>query len=580
MPAHRRSRAAEGLPRRAERRARAAEGRSHAAEGLSRRAERRARTARRRVAVVTTAATACTVLMLVLALPGGASGGGTGPAASPTPSGNVRISADGFMPDWIDGLTIAQDASGDRTCPWTTAYPVVPGAEALTTALATDVRDRVAVARGDGSGQDRFACIEPTNSTGLRIGFDFLIASRDVVGVRLTSHDVALDDRTTVQTYWYDGRTGKQSAPVALFSDSGLAALGERIAQILAGRPGNDESWARAALSPANRAEALSDVSFDGDGAVHVRFTRAQVQPVSVPPQEVVIPAAMVSGWLSAFGRRAQAQAVKPEPRLTLRTEPPVSRSAASGSAVSRSAVSGSPTAEPVPSPTAEPASSPTTEPVAPTRPVTPPDDPAVDCRTAKCIALTFDDGPGPFTAQLLADLQQYDARATFFVLGRQAVASPGLIRAEIDGGHEVGSHSWSHPELTRLTPAQVTRQLALADTALRAATGQAPTLVRPPYGALNATVKREAARPVILWNRDTLDWKYRNAQHVVDAVLGTARPGDIVLMHDIHPSTVEAVPKILAALAQQGYHFVTVSQLLRGVPLNAGQTYFARPGG
>jgi peptidoglycan/xylan/chitin deacetylase (PgdA/CDA1 family) len=492
------------------------------------------------------AAAACAVL----ALPGCVVPRATGPAAPTSPTNDVKMSADGFMPDWVDGLTIVQDGSEDATCPWATAYPVVPGAAALTKALAEDVRARVKTARG-GAGADRFACIEPANSTGLQIGFDFLIASADVIGVRLTNHDVAMDDFTNVQTYWYDGRTRKESTPVSLLSSAGLSSLCERIAQILAQRPGTDDEFARAALNENYREDTLSDLSFDSDGALHARFTVAEIQPVGVPAQEVVIPRAEVTPWLSDFGHRAQAQALHPEHRLTLGVTPGAS----------------------------DPTSPQPSEPEVAAGQMTPPVGPTVDCHAVKCIALTFDDGPGPYTARLLADLKQFNAHATFFVIGQHVVASPRLVRAEFAGGHEVGNHSWSHPELTRLTVAQVDRQLQLTDNAIHRATGQTPTLVRPPYGAVNAAVKRQIARPVILWNRDTLDWKVRNAQHVTDAVLGSARPGDIVLMHDIHPTTVDAVPGILQALTEQGYHFVTVSQLLQGVRLNPGQAYSGNPG-
>ncbi|HEY6795509.1 MAG TPA: polysaccharide deacetylase family protein [Kineosporiaceae bacterium] len=453
------------------------------------------------------------------------------------------------MPDWIDGLTIVQDGSEDATCPWATAYPVVPGAAALTKALAEDVRLAINAARG-GAGADRSACTEPKNSTGLQIGFDFLLASADVIGVRLTNHDAGMDNYTYVRTYWYDGRTGGESTPVSLLSGPGLSSLCDRIVQTLNQRLGNDHGWAKSALNENYREDNLSDLSFDSDGALHARFTRSQIEPITVPPQEVVIPRAEVAPWLSDFGHRAQAQALHPEHRLTLEITPVAS----------------------------DPGSPEPSEPVAPASPVTTPSGPTVDCHAVKCIALTFDDGPGPYTARLLADLKQFGAHATFFVIGQHVVASPRLVRAELADGHEVGNHSWSHPELTRLASTQVDRQLQLTDTALQRATGQTPTLVRPPYGSVNAAVKQQIARPVILWNRDTLDWKVRNAQHVTDAVLGSARPGDIVLMHDIHPTTVAAVPGILQALTDQGYHFVTVSQLLQGIRLNPGQTYSNNP--
>ena len=203
-----------------------------------------------------------------------------------------------------------------------------------------------------------------------------------------------------------------------------------------------------------------------------------------------------------------------------------------------------------------------------------------VDCAHVACVALTFDDGPGLYTPQLLSTLTSLSVHATFFVLGRNVVSSPQVVSAERTAGHEVGNHSWSHPNLTRLGAAAVSSQLNRTDDVIRAATGEIPTLVRPPFGAVNAASLRRIARPVILWDVDPQDWKIRNRDHVVNAVLGAVQPGDIVLLHDIYLSTVEAVPRIIQVLRGRGYHFVTVSQLLSGPSgprLTAGKIYGKR---
>jgi peptidoglycan/xylan/chitin deacetylase (PgdA/CDA1 family) len=112
----------------------------------------------------------------------------------------------------------------------------------------------------------------------------------------------------------------------------------------------------------------------------------------------------------------------------------------------------------------------------------------------------------------------------------------------------------------------------------LKRTTGQLPTLTRPPYGASNPQVRSRAGRPLILWNVDTEDWKYRNRAHVVRATVSMVQPGDIVLMHDIHRTTVAAVPVMLRQLTARGYHFVTVSQLMKGSPMRAGRVYLSNP--
>ncbi|NRQ37738.1 polysaccharide deacetylase family protein [Nonomuraea sp. NN258] len=186
-----------------------------------------------------------------------------------------------------------------------------------------------------------------------------------------------------------------------------------------------------------------------------------------------------------------------------------------------------------------------------------------VDCRQVKCVALTFDDGPGKHTAALLRHLAAYDARATFFVVGQNVAERPGTVRRLVEDGHEIGNHTWSHPDLTRLTPAAVRKQWARTDKAVLAAAGVLPKLVRPPYGALNGTVRKHTKRPMVLWSVDTLDWRYRDSRRVAKVTVKKARPGGIVLFHDIHPTTVAAMPKALKKLAARGYHFVTVSELL-----------------
>ncbi|WP_431927207.1 polysaccharide deacetylase family protein [Nonomuraea jabiensis] len=192
---------------------------------------------------------------------------------------------------------------------------------------------------------------------------------------------------------------------------------------------------------------------------------------------------------------------------------------------------------------------------------------PRVDCRRVKCVALTFDDGPGPYTDTLLAYLAAYRARATFFVVGGNVVAYPGVLHRTAAAGHEIGNHTWSHPDLTRLSPARVRAQLGRTDQAIRAVTGVVPGLVRPPYGAFNATVRRQSGRPMVLWSVDTLDWRYRSAATVARRALRSVRPGSVILFHDIHPTTVRAIPRVLRKLAGRGYRFVTVSELFGGHP-------------
>ncbi|WP_054954793.1 polysaccharide deacetylase family protein [Paenibacillus dakarensis] len=184
-----------------------------------------------------------------------------------------------------------------------------------------------------------------------------------------------------------------------------------------------------------------------------------------------------------------------------------------------------------------------------------------------KYVALTFDDGPNPkVTPRVLKTLEKYDAKATFFMLGVQVEYYPNLAKKVAEAGHEIGSHSKSHPNLANMSLYEVRKQLTDASKQIEAATGAKPTLFRPPYGAMNDAVKKvttEQKTPIILWSVDSLDWKSRNAQAVNKVVMRDVRPGSIILMHDIHRSTADALPQMLKSLKKQGYQFVTVSQLL-----------------
>ncbi|KAB8196125.1 polysaccharide deacetylase family protein [Nonomuraea phyllanthi] len=192
---------------------------------------------------------------------------------------------------------------------------------------------------------------------------------------------------------------------------------------------------------------------------------------------------------------------------------------------------------------------------------------PSVDCRHAKCVALTFDDGPGPYTGTLLRHLAKYHARATFFVVGLNVVTYPGVLRHTVEAGHEIGNHTWSHPDLTRRSAAGIRSQLGRTDVAVKAATGVVPRLVRPPYGAFDRVVRAQTSRPFVLWSVDTLDWRFRDSAVVARRALRSVRPGSVVLFHDIHPTTVRAIPRVLRTLSRRGYRFVTISQLYGGHP-------------
>jgi peptidoglycan/xylan/chitin deacetylase (PgdA/CDA1 family) len=182
-------------------------------------------------------------------------------------------------------------------------------------------------------------------------------------------------------------------------------------------------------------------------------------------------------------------------------------------------------------------------------------------------------------TAQLLDILAARKVKATFFLVGRNVQEFPHLVRREAAEGHELANHSYSHADLGRSSGSKVTSELVRTQQAIQKAAGVTPTLMRPPYGSTDkqvARVTKKLGLAQVLWTVDPLDWQVRNTKRVERKVIGGTRSGTIVLMHDIHPTTVAAVPLIIDRLAAQGYVFVTVSQLY-GKPLSPGKKYTER---
>lgn len=177
-------------------------------------------------------------------------------------------------------------------------------------------------------------------------------------------------------------------------------------------------------------------------------------------------------------------------------------------------------------------------------------------------VALTFDDGPGPYTDKILNCLEKYGARATFFVVGNRLGSYPSQLKREAELGMEIGGHSWAHKDLTALGAADVTADVKKVSDRVYELAGIRPAIIRPPYGSHNSTVRRAAGVPLILWNIDTLDWKTKNADSTYNAVMDKVKDGDIILMHDIHSATADAVERIVPALIDRGFQLVTVSEM------------------
>jgi peptidoglycan/xylan/chitin deacetylase (PgdA/CDA1 family) len=183
-------------------------------------------------------------------------------------------------------------------------------------------------------------------------------------------------------------------------------------------------------------------------------------------------------------------------------------------------------------------------------------------------IAMTFDDGPSQkLTPELLDILAQHHIHATFFVIGRNVVEHPEILRQAVREGHEIGNHSWSHPAFGKMRDESVRVELQKTDEAIRTAIGIRPVLMRPPYGSITARQKKwinsEFGYRIILWDVDPLDWKRPGPTVVTSRIIRETRPGSIILSHDIHPGTIKAMPGTFDQLQAKGFKFVTVSELI-----------------
>jgi peptidoglycan/xylan/chitin deacetylase (PgdA/CDA1 family) len=183
-------------------------------------------------------------------------------------------------------------------------------------------------------------------------------------------------------------------------------------------------------------------------------------------------------------------------------------------------------------------------------------------------IAMTFDDGPSAvLTPRLLDILKQRNIKVTFFVLGQLVREHPEIVQRAVAEGHEIANHSWDHKALNRIPEGGLSHEVRDTSDEITKAAGRPVTLLRPPYGAtnphLNKAIEKEYGLKVILWSVDPLDWKRPGPQVVEQRILKETQPGSIILAHDIHPGTIEAMPSTLDALLAKGYRFVTVSELL-----------------
>lgn len=192
-------------------------------------------------------------------------------------------------------------------------------------------------------------------------------------------------------------------------------------------------------------------------------------------------------------------------------------------------------------------------------------------------ISLTYDDGPSKYTQELLDVLKENNSTATFFVVGLQVNKNKDVLSRMIEEGNQIGNHSFDHKRLTTLSDEELDNQINNTDTLVYEAALYKPYVMRPPYGSTSENLIKKLQKPIIKWSIDTRDWENRNAETITQIILDNVKDGDIILMHDLYESSLEASKIVIPELIKRGYQLVTVSEMAeyREVTLKIGQSYY-----
>ncbi|MER6943905.1 polysaccharide deacetylase family protein [Nonomuraea sp. NPDC000554] len=499
-------------------------------------------------------------------------------------------------PASVPGLTVRTLTEGDSAPRYVhVSYPELAAAPQLSAALHTEAERQLRGFRGTtGAG-------EAPPRPELNVEWQLAAASGGIAGVRMRTSEFHKGGwGNSIRTFWYDGQTGKAFDSTGLLKgQDALRDLTELVREQLRERgPQVDRNEVKA-----DRDE-FDALAFNRSGDLVVEFDDCQIGACSLGRLAVAVPSQQAEPLLSESGRRAQqavsaaAAAAPPAipgsaPQTGLEDESQSPPAGSSGENPISKGTSGISKAAPRPpgegtpqapeKGSAAPEGAPTVskgrtkETPLPT-PEAPSDAPGtVDCDRAKCVALTFDDGPGPNTGRLLDELRAGAARATFFVVGSGAAAQPDLLRRMAAEGHLVGNHSWNHRDLSKAATSKITDSLRRTQDTVRTSTGQAPTLLRPPYGAIGSgltDIAKQLGLALVTWDVDTGDQQARSAKEIADRAVEGAHPGAVILMHDVRRAAVDAVPEIIERLRGKGYTFVTVPDIHGGTGPQPGLLY------
>ncbi|WP_026926608.1 polysaccharide deacetylase family protein [Granulicoccus phenolivorans] len=388
-------------------------------------------------------------------------------------------------------------------------------------------------------------------ATETNVGWQLIASSPNAVGMEVTYSYVKDGAKTEMpMVVWYDTEAKRvYSSPILIDAKQWGA-----FKKIVANATESDKSIDPTKLSQALDSNAAPEgngpaLGFDSNGDMIARFPSGALKTEAV---DLRIPGRQVQPVLSAYGKQA----------LDATTGP----SAFNGTA--KPAESASPT----PASTASGASSDPNQVPRPSTAV------GVDCTKVKCVALTFDDGPGDGTPKVVDAFVKENSGATFFMIGQSLQANKAIGKNSASSGMEMAAHSWTHPDLARISPDKLNTEVTKTSAQMNDIFGRKPMLVRPPFGSHNDRVDKvigDDGASVMQWSVDTLDWQTKSTPKTEASALGAgSKGGEIVLMHDIHPTTVDAVPAIVKGMKDKGVRMVTLSEL----SLNSG-TYEAGHG-
>ncbi len=195
-----------------------------------------------------------------------------------------------------------------------------------------------------------------------------------------------------------------------------------------------------------------------------------------------------------------------------------------------------------------------------------------------KMVALTFDDGPyPPVTERIVNILKENESHATFFILGNRVDTYPETVKLLFEEGHQIGNHTYSHKDLTKLKVNEIEYEVTHSNDLINDNANIGDAYLRPPYGAKSDKVKSSVKVPLIFWSVDSMDWSSKNKNKIFKEIMDTVKDGDIILLHDLYPTTADAMELVIPELISQGYKLVTVQELLeaKGITPEGGEMYY-----